>query len=145
MRFIKKLQSKSDHIIGTTVIQNNEDLQRIIDLTKNLVKNANHELKFSEIHYASTSTSWFFGIISAASIFRISAVVITGIFYKCNLFNCILRAIIKRSTDVQVEHDGTLTLGLPTVLVPKLDIEQPIHNQLNNHTYAHEMNQSHGK
>lgn len=125
----EKLQPK--YVTGLTVIQNADELQRIMERTKNLVKNADHELKLSEIHYNTASTSWFSGMVSALSIFGVGAGIITTIFYKCNLLNCILRSIIKRSTDVQVEHDGTVSLGLSSKIMPKIEMNRPLHNQLN--------------
>lgn len=118
---------------GFTVIQNAEELEKIMDLTKNLVKNADHELRLTELQYDSTTTSWFSGIFSTFSIFGIVASIVGVLFYKCNLLNCIIRAIIKKSTDIQMEPDGSLSFGLSRDIMPKIDTNKTIHQQLNNH------------
>lgn len=135
-----KLQS--NYLTGFTVIHNAEEMEKIMDLTKNLVKNANHELKLTELQYDSTSTSWWSGIFSAISIFGIVTSVIGFSFYKLNLLNCIIRTIIRKSTDIQMEPDGSFSFGLSHNIMPKMEANNTIHQQLNNHPNIRENNKS---
>lgn len=121
------------------VIQNAVELQLIMDSTKKLVENADHEWKMEEMKNESGSISFMAGLIGSFSIL-VSVMTIGGlIFYKCNVFNCLLRAIIGKSTAAQVEPDGSLILDLPQVLAPKLKNTgrtqlregQTLHQQLN--------------
>lgn len=149
---LKKLKAENKIIKETCIIQNAEALDEIVQSTKNSVQRANQELKLKEIHYDSGSISLLSGLASSLTVFGMGAMIVTTIFYKCNLFGCILRAIIKRSTTAQVEPDGTLTLDLPDTLAPKrrtnnnqniqkqthsdhsiyqMDNDLPLHQQLN--------------
>lgn len=101
------------------IIQNSNEFQRILDTTRDLTENAKKEWKFEKMQGESNSISILSGVISAFSIFATILTIASIFFYKFNLFGCILRAIIKRSTATQIESDGTLTLELPNRLAPK--------------------------
>lgn len=128
---LEKLKTSSDYISSTAIIQNPEQLHKIMEQTELLVKNARQEIKLDEIHYDSATTSWFSGIISASTIFGIILTVGGAIFYKCNMFGCLLRAIIKKSTFLEVEEDGALAFDMPANLAPTLNANRSIHEQSN--------------
>lgn len=95
-------------------------------MPRNLVKNADHELKLNEIYYDAATTSWFSGIKGAVSVFGILFTIVAACFHKFNLLNCILRSIIKRSTDVHVENDGTFSFALSHNILPKIDVSKSL-------------------
>lgn len=75
--------------------------------------------------------AYWFGINSRYAIASL-------IFYKCNMFNCLLRAIIGRSTSAQVESDGSLTFDLPHFLAPKIKREKSSNKNLNRNQTTNE-------
>lgn len=133
-----ELQSAMGHISETTVIQDNEEMERLMDLNQGLIESASHEVRFKEIHYDSTTHSWFSGLASTATILGIIATIATMIFYKFNLFSCILRAIIKRSATAQLGDDGTLTLDLPEKLASRVNLNQSPQSQSNGQEKAND-------
>lgn len=105
------------------IIHNPDELNEIIEKSNELVAMAGSELKIDEIHYESTSSSLFSGafsgFISSMTIFLTIGGIFAALFYKANLFSCLLRAIIKRSTVNGIDHDGRINVELPLKLTPR--------------------------
>lgn len=121
---INRLGKTSEPIKKLNFIQNSVELQKIMESTGKLVENADREWKMDILQDETSSYSLLSGIIGSISIF--ATILTTGvvIFYKCNMFGCLLRSIIGRSSNAQLESDGTLTFDLPQVLAPKLRSNQ---------------------
>lgn len=90
---LDELRSSDKMSTETSVIRNSDELQQIMDPTRELVSNANQELKMREIHYDSQSYSLFSGMLSSITIFGIISTVLPFVFFRCNIFGCILRTI----------------------------------------------------
>lgn len=105
-----------------TIIHNADELNHLIKKSNELYAMASDDLKIDEIHYDSTSNSLFSGafsgLVSSLVVFITIGGILLGIFYKANLFSCLLRAIIKRSTISEADGEG-FTLELPKNLTPK--------------------------
>lgn len=102
------------------VIENTDQISQIIEMARNSVEKANQEAKLQNIHYDANTISFASGIMGSISIFGIIITVISMAIYKCNLFGCIIRVVLKRGTNAHVELDGVLTLDMPQNLIPKL-------------------------
>lgn len=98
---LENLVYRNQSLNELKIIQNPEELDKIVMSARAMVERANQELKLQEIHYDSSAWSLATGMIGSVSIFGVVATISTFIFYKCNLFGCFLRAIIKRSTAAQ--------------------------------------------
>lgn len=127
----EKLNQTSKRFTELTVIRNSDDMQNLIENTKNLIRKADHDLKIDEIHYDSIESSWCSGLISTASILGIVIAGAAAVFYKFNFLNCLLTAIIKQSTAVQMDNDGSIVLDIPNQSTPKRNKKRSTANHLN--------------
>lgn len=114
----KILRQRNDKGV-LNIIHNSAELGKIMDMTKDLVENANREWKFEEMQSDSNQFSFLAGLMGSLSIFGMLLTIGGVVLCKCNLFNCLLKALIKRGTNTQIESDGSLIIDLPQNFVPK--------------------------
>lgn len=114
--FMANLQNATTSNPEPIIIHDATELQNIISSSKKLVEQAKHEIKLKEIHYDSTTNSLFTGIfsgiLSSSTLFLITAMAITLILCKCNLFSCFINHLIKKSASMSYDSNGAVIIDM---------------------------------
>lgn len=99
----------------TIIIHDQSELQNIIDSSKHLVEQTSREFKLQQIHYESSSTSLFSGILSgilsSSSLLLIAALIALLFLRKCNLMNYLFSKLFNQSSNIQ-HSNGTVVIGM---------------------------------